>query len=328
MRLLEVGWEVDLTGRNPLRFDAAITSMGARYVQSDRHDVDELVRVLGDGADLIVDCVCYTAGDATQLVALAKDAGSTVMVSSKAVYVDTNGKHSNSLGGPDFDAPIRESQRTMDPSHFDVNSAESYGANKVAAELTILESGLPISIVRPSKIHGVGARRPREWFFVKRILDHRPLLLANQGESVESLTSSVNLAELILVLAAKPGSRILNAADPDTPNVKTMASIIASQLHHEWSELLLLPEASSGLGRSPWDTSVPVILDTSAALELGYRPVGDYSSTVREEIDWLADIAFGGNGVRLSADFDNEFFEGLFEYDKEDAFLAARGEFR
>lgn len=209
----------------------------------------------------------------------------------------------------------------MSPNDSDFNSAEGYGANKAAAELVLLESGLPISILRPSKIHGVGARRPREWFFVKRILDRRPLILAKGGRGIESTTASTNLAALILFLATRPGQRILNAADPDVLAVKSMAAIIAGHLNYEWSDVYLLEEAPDGLGRSPWDSPAPVVLDMTSALELGYEPAGDYDSTVRDEINWLADIAIESNAFHLPADFDSEFFDGFFDYEAEDAFL-------
>ena len=327
IRLLQEGWEVELTGRNPRRFDTTVTALGARYVKSDRRESRELISVFGGGADLLVDCVCYTAAEARQLVALAKTAGSTVMISSKALYVDEHGKHSNSPGGPSFDGPIRESQPTMAPSDVDFNSAEGYGANKAAAEVVLLESGLPISIVRPSKIHGVGAQNPREWFFVKRILDRRPtVLLANAGIA-ESPTASVNLAEIILVAAARPDQRVLNAADPDAPDVRTMAGVVANHMSYEWNEVLLPPDAPEGLGRTPWDKPSPVILDTTAALELGYEPVGDYASTVGDEIDWLVDIAIRTNGIHLPDMIGNQFFERLFDYETEDAYLAASNRF-
>ena len=64
--------------------------------------------------------------------------------------------------------------------------------------------------------------------------------------------------------------------------------MIAAHLGHTWEEVLLEDTVIGGLlGRSPWDAVPPIILDTSAAAVFGYRPVGDYATTVAEEIDWL-----------------------------------------
>ena len=36
------------------------------------------------------------------------------------------------------------------------------------------ESAALVTVLRPCAIHGLGSRHPREWWFVKRILDRRP----------------------------------------------------------------------------------------------------------------------------------------------------------
>jgi nucleoside-diphosphate-sugar epimerase len=56
-RLLPAGWNVDLTGRNPPRVEVE----GARFLRSDRTNADDLRDAIGQGADLLVDNVCYTA---------------------------------------------------------------------------------------------------------------------------------------------------------------------------------------------------------------------------------------------------------------------------
>jgi nucleoside-diphosphate-sugar epimerase len=287
-RLLAAGWTVDLVGRDPAHLPANVAAAGGRFVAADRADADRLRAVFGGGADLLVDCVCYTAADARALLPLALDAGSTVMVSSKAVYVDAAGRHSNSDVAPDFGGPIPETQPTMAPGDMPYDSREGYGPNKVAAERVLLDSAAPVTVLRPSRVHGVGSPRPREWFFVKRILDRRPsVLLAGRGAGVVHPTAAANIAALVEVVAAKPGRRILNSADPDAPSALEIARIIAQHLGHTWAEVLL-PDDVPGLGHHPWESPHPVVLDLRAATELGYRPVGDYAATVAAEVDWLA----------------------------------------
>src|SRR5262245_59455463 len=155
---------------------AGLVGAGARFVAADRGDAAELAAALGAGAELLVDCICYTAADARRLLPLVDDAASTVMISSKAVYVDDAGNHSNSDVAPRFGGPITESQATVAPGDGDYTTREGYAANKIAAEQVLLESGRPVTVLRPSKVHGAGGSRPREWFFVKRVLDRRPAL--------------------------------------------------------------------------------------------------------------------------------------------------------
>lgn len=74
-----------------------------------------------------------------------------------------------------------------------------------------------------------------------------------------------------------------------------------------------------GLGGTPWDAGSPIVLDLSAAHELGYTPVGDYAATVGPTVDWLVAEA-RVRGVPSVQPTD--FFEGLFDYDAEDRFLS------
>ena len=312
-RLLAAGWEVDITGRDPPHIPAELASAGARFVATDRADPQQLRAALGPGADLLVDCICFTAADATRLLPLLGQVGSTVMISSKAVYVDAAGNHSNSDTPPDFGGPIRETQPTMAPSDVDYRTREGYGANKVAAEQVLLDGGHPVTVLRPSKIHGPGASPPREWVFVKRVLDQRPaVFLARRGEGADHTTAAANIAALIETVAAKPGTRILNSADPDAPNGLEISRTIANCLGHVWDEVLLDDQS---LGRHPWDRCPPVVLDMTAAAELAYTPAGDYGTTVAEAVDWL---------VAAKPPLDDEFFAPYFDYEAEDRYLVSR----
>ena len=80
--------------------------------------------------------------------------------------------------------------------------------------------------------------------------------------------------------------------------------------------MLLEADAESGLGAHPWDRLPPVVLDTTAALELGYRPAGDYAATVAAELDWLVATP----EARPLAD--DPSFASSFDYAAEDRYLA------
>jgi nucleoside-diphosphate-sugar epimerase len=322
-RLLAAGWTVAVTGRERARMPEALRAAGARFVAGDRRDAGHLRAALGAGADLLVDCVCYTADDARLLLPLLGGVRSTVMISSKAVYVDEAGNHSNSDTAPRFDGPISEAQPTMAAGDGDFNTREGYGANKVAAEQVLLDSGAPVTVLRPSKIHGPGSRRPREWVFVKRVLDRRPaVFLAGRGSGVDHPTAAGNIAALVETAATRPGLRILNSADPDAPSALEISRTIARLLGHSWDEVLVGENAPDGLGRTPWDAPHPIVLDTTAALELGYVPVGDYATTVAEEVEWLVAAARGGEDAELVPAPDDDFFAPLLDYAAEDDFVA------
>ena len=319
-RLLAAGWKVDLSGRNPANMPTGAARAGARFLPADRHDSEQLLAALGSGADLLVDCICFTAKDAEGLLPLLSEAESTVMISSKAVYVDDAGRHSNSQAAPFFGGPIPETQPTVAPGGGDYNTPEGYGANKVAAEQVLLDTGRPVTVIRPSKIHGEGARPPREWVFVKRVLDRRPaVLLARRGAGVDHPTAAANIAALVETISTRPGQRILNCADPDAPSGLEISRTIARHLDHVWEEVLLDDDGGGeGLGRHPWDTPHPIVLDTSAAVDLGYTPAGDYASTVTDEVEWLVSLAEAADPTSL----DPQYFRSMFDYEAEDHYLA------
>jgi nucleoside-diphosphate-sugar epimerase len=339
-RLLTSGWDVDVTGRDPAHMPASLAAAGARFIAADRSDPVLLARA-ADGADLIADCLCYTARDAASLVPLARAANSTVMISSNAVYLDAAGNHTNSDTPPHFAGAIREDQPTMAPSAGpDYQSREGYGACKVAAEQVLLDSGAPVTVLRPGKVHGPWAARPREWVFVKRVLDGRPaVFLARRGADVAQTVAAENVAALIETVAAKPGCRILNSADPDAPSGLEISRAIAGLVGHNWEEILLddpsgpsepanpastAIAADPALGRHPWATRFPIVLDMTAALDLGYVPAGDYATTVAAEVEWLTSAAAGREGDRPLAWLSDPYFDSFFDYGREDRYLAAR----
>lgn len=80
--------------------------------------------------------------------------------------------------------------------------------------------------------------------------------------------------------------------------------------------------ADETLGRHPWDAPHPIVLDLTAAAELGYTPIGDYATTVTDEIAWLVAAARGAAGAATLPGLDDSFFGPLFDYAAEDRYLA------
>ena len=327
-RLHGSGWTVDLVSRGRTAIPPELAGNGYRALPADRTDPAALAAVIGEDTGLLVDCACFTATQARDLRPLLSGVGSTVMISSKAVYVDARGRHVNSPTPPAFVGPITEAQPTMAPSDSDdFDSRDGYGACKVAAEQVLLDDGHPVTVLRPSKVHGPGATRPLEWIFVKRVLDGRDVvLLAGRGRGIDHPSAAENVAALVDTVAGRPGRRILNAADPDAPDGLAIARIVATHFHHAWREVPLPDEADPSLGRHPWDRRPPIRLDMSAAAALGYRPAGGYRDTIGRTLDRLADLGRPGpRGHRLPDGFDVEPIERMLDYPAEDRYLAQIG---
>ncbi len=323
LRLRAGGWDVTVTSRDPVLVPPPLAAAGVRHVAGDRGDARHLADAVGAGADLLVDAACYDASHARALTPLLADVTSTAMISSKAVYVDGAGRHSNSAEPPRFPGPIEETQATLRPDARTLEAGAPYGSAKVAAEEVLLACGAPVSVLRPSKVHGAWSRRPREWIFVRRVLDGRDVvLLRGGGRGADHPSGAVNVAALVETVARVPGTRILNSADPDCPSAGQIAQTVAAALGHRWREVDVDVDDESDVGRTPWDRDPPVTLDTRAALALGYEPVGDYAATVREELDWLVATARQPGGSRWLPPTDDPFFAPLLDYASEDAYLA------
>lgn len=314
------GCEVFGTGRDIGRFPPRLLDRGIRFVCSDRHDPVQLDQVLAAGADVVIDCLCYTAAHARQLLVHRESFGSAIVLSTKAVYVDDHNRHSNSENPPRFERPVAETQRVLEPDFSGAyQSREGYGPNKVAAEITLLESGAPVSILRPSRIHGAGGSRAREWFVVKRLLDGRSRIpVAHHGQTGNHTTAAMNLARLIGICAQRPGTRVLNAADPDLSTAADIVHAIAAACHRPVQVVGLNDDAPSEFGWTPWASWPPFFLDTTASTRMGYEPAGTYSEMVPAAVRDLVELSHQRRTVRE----DDPYFDGRFDYTIDDAALA------
>jgi nucleoside-diphosphate-sugar epimerase len=198
--------------------------------------------------------------------------------------------------------PIAETQATVAPSD------ETYSTQKAALEEVLIGGPLPVTILRPGAIYGPGAELPRELFFVRRLLDGRhKVVLVGNGESRFHTASVENIAELIRLAAERPGTRVLNAGDPQALTVAEIGRAIAPEL-----EQVPIPESGYELREvsNPWAVPFPLVLDMQAAeRELGYRPVTTYAEAVRETAAWLA---------AEPPDIAGTYMERYFDYAAED----------
>jgi nucleoside-diphosphate-sugar epimerase len=277
--MLRRGWEVVVGSRG-----GSPVPEGAEHAKLDRDDDDAVRSALGDGVDVVVDCVAFERAHAEQLLSLGSLVRSLVVISSAAVYADAHGRSLDSDEFPNYPVPIQERlQPTVEPGD------SSYAAKKVAIERALLgQTALPATLIRAGAIYGPGGD-VRELYFVKRVVDgRRYIVLGDRGRSRFHPVSTANLAELIRLAAERPRNRVLNAGDPEPPSVLEISRAIASALGHEWTEVLL-PTAGEPC-ESPWTGPRPFVLDmTEAEFEVGYRPVTRYERAVRATCEWLVE---------------------------------------
>ncbi|MDQ1021306.1 NAD-dependent epimerase/dehydratase family protein [Streptomyces afghaniensis] len=319
------GWEVTAASRGGARDESWPGEV--RAVRLDREDDTALGALIGDGCDLVVDIVAYGARHARQLTGLADRIGSAVVVSTVSVYEDGGGRGFDTMsepgGFPQYPVPVREDQPTVPPGDA------TYSTGKAALERELIAAGdrLPTTLLRAGAIHGPHSPLPRELYFVKRNLDgRRRRVLAHRGESRFHTSAARNIAELIRLAAARPGSRALNACDPRPPTVAEIGAAVDAVMGVE-TETVLVDGAppSPSVGRSPWAAELPLVFDMSAAeRELGYRPVVSYAGSLPETVDWLVHRLSGQD-----QDWKEAFptlaraYPDLFDYAAEDAWFGA-----
>jgi nucleoside-diphosphate-sugar epimerase len=316
--LLAHGWEVWIASRGQRALPDALRRRGAKAVTLDREAPGELARALGNGADALIDVTAYGPEHGRQLLEVQDRVGALVVVSSSSVYRDEVGRALDEAaqnGFPELPDPIAESQPTVAPGD------ETYSTHKVALENLLLDRAVvPLTILRPAAISGPHSLHPREWWFVKRMLDGRAVIpLAYEGRSRFHTTSTPNLAELTRIVVERPATRVLNIADPEASSVVEIGQAIGRHMGYAGAfKLLTDPTYPAAVGRTPWSVPRPFVLDTRAAEALGYAPVTTYVPTVAGICEDLIQAA-GHQDWRTAFPVLARYGYELFDYRAEDS---------
>lgn len=323
LRFLDDGWSVSLLSRGRRSIDTELLRRGASHVEVDRADSDALQRAIRDGADVLVDVVAYDVSHAKQLLAIERVVGHLAVVSSASVYRDDVGRTLDEANGkgrdayPVFPTAISEAQATVTPGD------ETYSTRKVALERHLLDhASVPVTIVRPCALYGIGSAHPREWWFVKRVLDGRVSVpVAFRGESRFHTSCADNVAELIHVAARERFHGPVNAADPDVPTVAEIGRLVGKTLHHRWRLMLIDAAHSETAGGTPWSVPSPFVLDMTRASALGYRAVTSYVKFFPTYARWMISRAVE-DGWRAAFP-QLQLYSDMFDYAAEDKDMKA-----
>jgi nucleoside-diphosphate-sugar epimerase len=287
---------------------------GIRFEQCERDAPGALRAALKDGADAVIDTIAYTAEHARQWLELETGIGSLTVISSVSVYCDAEGRtmdQAQGRGFPAFPVPIAEDQPTIAPG------PDTYPSRKAALERVLLDHArCPVALLRPGAIHGEGSRQPREWWFIKRILDgRRRVPLAFGGEPRFHTCAAANIAALCRLTAEQRASGAFNIVDPTALPARQIGEAIAAAYGIDL-QIVPLPGAPQGLaGQHPWCIPADMVMDMARAHGIGYRPAVDYADTIGTVC--RSAEAMVRTGIDLPAYLGPEFFD----YAREDALL-------
>lgn len=317
--LLRSGWDVSLTHRGNSKVPENLLQQGAKSIIHDRQN-DRLEDAIGSGTDIVIDTIAYDAKHGQQLLEIQEDVGAFVVISSSSVYCDEKGRSLDEAllnGFPDVPQAMTESQSTLPPGD------DNYSTKKVALELCLLEKCVsPVTILRPCAIHGVNSVHPREWWFIKRMLDGRSEIpLAYKGQSRFHTTAVANIAGLIDVIVNKASPPILNIGDDQCLTVTEIGQTIADYLGFSVRFVDGDDTFPAKIGANPWSVPTPFMIDSAAARSLGFIPQS-YEKTVGPACDWLMDTAKRNQSSNLFPVFDT-YKDNPFDYAAEDIFLSS-----
>lgn len=319
--LLQQNWQVVLASRNKFSFGDFANNSNLSHRILDRRDDVSFSKLISEGADLLIDLVAFGKKEGVQLLSVQHYVKQIVVLSSSSVYCDDKGRtldEASANGFPCFPDPILETNATVKAG------TETYSTNKIALEKVLLQqSKVPITIIRPCAIHGIFSHHPREWWFVKRMLDNRKYIpLAYEGKSVFHTSSALNIAKVVLASTSATDHSIINVADKEPFSVFEIGTTIREELQSN-IEFITKPYEKSKpyIGFTPWSVPQPFVLDTSKADKLlGVNELHSYEEDVKMVCEWLKQIDI--------ANWEYEFPQlavypyNHFDYEKEDYLLS------
>lgn len=261
---------------------------GARELFGDRNDPPRLSRMIAEQSpDIVLDMIAYTAKEAeTALSAARGKAGRLVALSSIDVYL-AYGRIHRTETGPYQPTPLTESS-----ARRETDQPEGPTRDKISVENTYLgDSDIKGTILRLPAIHGPRDRQRRFRPYLKRMDDHRPVILISR--SIENWKFSRGYVENVahaVVLAVeneRAAGQVYNVAEPSAMTearfIHKMAEVAGWKGELRVLEDERLPEHlrhAVDFGQN-WDVDTTKIRE-----QLGYREPIDITEGFRWTIEW------------------------------------------
>jgi nucleoside-diphosphate-sugar epimerase len=176
VKLLEKGHLVTVLTRG--KTTARVTHPDIKYLYGDRDNADTLRTAAAERFDAVYDMIAYTPEQSETAVKIFRgNTGRFIHCSTISVYMISN----------DITIPITEDQdKAPVMEYYSRNPfGMDYGINKRKCEEILWKhydpKKFPVSMVRPTFVSGPGDSAKRDYFWIERILDGKPLLVPGDG---------------------------------------------------------------------------------------------------------------------------------------------------
>lgn len=279
----------------------------AHWLVADRNDQKQLKQVLADHTfDCVIDNSGYTGEQVTKLLQVIKERSSHyIFVSSTAVYQRLTA-----------DEPVDENNGFCTGNGFFSEKILPYALGKRAAEIEVMKSTCPWTIIRFPNIFGEGDFAGKLTYFYKRFASGRRLLL----EAEVNMFSLIYVHDAVSILAASLANQelfgaIFHAAARKVYSYDDFFSEVFGPLYRP--DLLIKRSATKICGAGfnlPFAWGPPLDLGNSEEL-LGMLPCTALADWGPRTVAWELEHDFGGippSCIAASEELERAVIEMLF----------------
>jgi nucleoside-diphosphate-sugar epimerase len=287
-RLVEQGHDVTVFHRGETETDLPT---GVRHVHGDFSMFSKhLVGLRTQEPEVVLDMVPFIDKEGHGVLHFRGIARRAIVITSCDVY-RAFARVWRSEPGPPDPVPLTEESPLRTKPVRDLGEGIDY--DNVEVERAVSgDPRLPVTIVRPTAVHGPGDHQHRLYTFLRRMEDGRPAILLDEALvgwlRAHCYVEDVAHAIALTVTEEAAGGRIYNVAYERTFTEIQWVQEIARV--HRWSGEVVLAKSDllpEYLREDAFDLRQDYVVDSSRIRrELGYREIASEDEALRRTIEW------------------------------------------
>lgn len=263
----------------------------------DRNSLSDLMTVgKGKNWDVVIDNIGYNPQDSEKLLKAFKTAKHLIFDSTVSVYRYARTPYPQPLTEDCIDHRARPREEDLSDVHW------KYARGKLDAERVIMEEcQIPWTIIRPPVVYGPDDVTQRGFWYLARLLDGGPIILANGGIQSFRLAYSKDVAQAFLLSAmnSKAFNKAYFVGQKETITLRDFLDESAKHLGVKPSYINVPGELAGELA-GPHASMINMIVDISRAeQDLSFKPT-PFTKFIRETAIWFKENWKGDREQLLS----------------------------